>query len=61
MTKKQTKQSEPIVRLFPGIPRMGSPEFLKRLKEDHARLNPEHGADQRIPYRLTKKGKANTK
>lgn len=50
-------KSEPTVRLFPGIPRMGSPEFLKRLKEDHARLNPADPDDRPLNIKIKAKGK----
>ena len=55
MTKKNDNpKSEPIVKLFPGIPRMGSPEFIKQLREWHAKHN---GPDAPIPYKVTEKGK----
>ena len=40
--------------LNPGVPRMGSPEFIKQLKEWHAKHN---GQDSPLPYSVTSKGK----
>lgn len=56
MAKKgaQAQEIYPVIVLNPGIPRMGSPEFIQQLKEWHAKHN---GPDQPVPFQLTEQGK----
>ena len=56
MAKKgaQAQEIYPVIVLNPGIPRMGSPEFIQQLKEWHEK---HYGPDKPILFRLTEKGK----
>ncbi len=45
---------EPVIKLFPGVPPLGSDEFKTYLADWHAKHN---GNDKPIPFRLTEKGK----
>ena len=44
------KDSEPVIRLNKGVPKMGTPEFAEYVKEQHLKAN-----DPR--FKLTEKGK----
>lgn len=50
-------KSEPIIKLFPGVPPLGTQEFRDHLAAFHAKHNPKNPDDRPLPFKLTPKGR----